>query len=73
MLMENGAPLPEGAPSRVHRLSIDGHLYVHKSWVDRAAKRAFDLLAGGVGMLIALPLFAVIAYSFMPAEDHAGL
>lgn len=56
---------PGGDPARGRGagrvIEIDGRRYIGKSAFALAAKRAFDIVVSGVGLIVALPLFAVIA------------
>lgn len=61
MLTWNGVPATPGITSQDAQPSQNGTTYVTKSGVDRFAKRAFDVVVAGLGMIVALPLFAAIA------------
>ncbi len=42
-------------------IDVDGRRYLAKSLLGLAAKRAFDIVVSGIGLIVALPLFAIIA------------
>jgi lipopolysaccharide/colanic/teichoic acid biosynthesis glycosyltransferase len=61
MLTDNGVSAIAGTSPESVRLTVDGQSYLPKRAFDRFAKRAFDLVVTGLGVIVALPLFAVIA------------
>lgn len=61
MLTDNGVPVAAGTSPRTAHVTLEGERYLRKNAFGLFAKRAFDIVVAGMGMIVALPLFAAIA------------